>query len=88
MHLLIDAIAAAKPFRYGTWMRQAVYRAVSPVHPFQTWKPALLSRREMLEKCHAPKVEGEEGEEEEGKTMAGYKIHCTDQFDVFFIEMN
>jgi hypothetical protein len=40
------------------------------------------------EKCHAPKVEGEEGEEEEGKTMAGYKIHCTDQFDVFFIEMN
>ena len=33
MHLLIDAIAAAKPFRYGTWMRQAVYRAVSPFHP-------------------------------------------------------
>ena len=33
MHLLIDAIAAAILFRYGTWMRQAVYRAVILFHP-------------------------------------------------------
>ena len=32
-HLLIDAIATAILFRYGTWVRQAVYREVIPFHP-------------------------------------------------------
>jgi hypothetical protein len=33
MHLLIDAIAAAQLFRYGTWMREAVHGSLRIIHP-------------------------------------------------------